>query len=135
MKLNSYKKILIVRLSSLGDILLSTPLIRTLKTTYPELQIDFLLRKEYESTLKFNPHIENLLTIDRNYNRKKLNYSLKSKSYDLIIDLQNNLRSHPSSVYSFCHKLTSQAFFQKHGKMALSIAGNMIQTIPIDNID
>ena len=71
MNLSEYNKILIIRLSSLGDILLTTPFLRTLKLSYPQIKIDFITRREYESTLKYNPHIENLIPLERNYKKEK----------------------------------------------------------------
>lgn len=93
MNLSKINKILIIRLSSLGDVLLTTPLIRTLKSSYPNLQIDFIVRSEYESTLKFNPNINNLITLERNYKKEKVRSQIIKENYDLIVDLQNNLRS------------------------------------------
>jgi len=93
--LSKVNKILIVRLSSLGDILLSTPLIRSLKKKYPHVQVDFLLRKEYSDLLINNPYISSLLLFDRSDKVKNIHLKkeLKKNNYDLIIDLQNNLRS------------------------------------------
>lgn len=93
MELSNLNKVLFIRLSSLGDIILTTPLIRSLKTQYPHFSIDFLLREEFEEVLKFNTHIENLITVNRDYNVREINHQLTSKRYDLVIDLQNNLRS------------------------------------------
>ena len=93
MQLEELNKLLIVRLSSLGDILLTTPFIRTLKHKYPAT-IDFVVREEYKDLLMFNPHLRNILIYNNNKDELK---SLKNKicenNYDLIIDLQNNLRS------------------------------------------
>lgn len=93
MNLSKINKILIIRLSSLGDILLTTPLIRTLKSSHTHIKIDFIVRKEYESTLKYNPHIDNLISLDRDYDKKIIRVQIIKEDYDLIIDLQNNIRS------------------------------------------
>lgn len=94
MKINNCKHILIVRLSSLGDILLTTPLIRSLKKQNPSLQIDFLIRSEYCDLLKANPYISSLHLFSRDdQENKKLKIKLMEMKYDCIIDLQNNLRS------------------------------------------
>ncbi len=93
---NSPHKILIIRLSSIGDILLTTPFIRQLKTRFPLARIDFVVKQEFEELLKFNPHIDNLYTPDfRNdpASLKDLKQRLHANSYDVIIDLHNNLRS------------------------------------------
>ena len=51
------KNILIIRLSSLGDILLTTPVIRSLKKLLPDCNIDYLTKIENKETLEFNPHV------------------------------------------------------------------------------
>lgn len=85
--LRNKNRILIIRLSSLGDILLTTPLIRSIKTQYPQITIDFLLKEQYQNTLNHNKYISNLFLYESDL--KKLN----DYSYDLVIDLQNNFRS------------------------------------------
>lgn len=85
--------ILVIRLSSLGDILLSTPVIRLLKQKYPQAKIDFALKEQYKKSLQFNPHISTLFIYEKDKS-KKLNSDLREKRYDLVIDLQNNFRSH-----------------------------------------
>lgn len=88
------KKILIVRLSSLGDILLATPLIRSIKKKYPDISIDFVLREEYEELLIHNSNINDLYKYAESKLEKQLLFnSIISKKYDLAIDLQNNFRS------------------------------------------
>lgn len=93
-QLKDFKKILIIRLSSLGDILLTTPLIRTIKYVNPEIAIDFLLRNEYKDLLLKNPNINKLYLFTRNdFENLNLLNKLREEQFDLIIDLQNNLRS------------------------------------------
>lgn len=93
MNLLNIKKILIIRLSSLGDILLTTPLIRSLKSQYPHLNIDFIVRSEYQDTITNNPNLNNIIALKRGYDVKELRDEIYQSKYDLIIDLQNNLRS------------------------------------------
>jgi ADP-heptose:LPS heptosyltransferase len=50
LNLDNVNNLLIVRLSSLGDILLTTPLVRTIKNNYPKIEIDFVVREEYQDT-------------------------------------------------------------------------------------
>jgi len=93
-QLDKVNKLLIVRLSSLGDILLTTPLIRTIKQKYPSVEIDFVLREEYKDLLQLNPHIQNLFCYNNEKEKvKNLKDKICDNNYDLIIDLQNNLRS------------------------------------------
>ncbi|MBK8944204.1 MAG: glycosyltransferase family 9 protein [Ignavibacteriae bacterium] len=106
MNLGKINKILIIRLSSLGDILLTSPLIRSLNNQFPNLKIDFLLREEYKDAVIFNPNLNSVISLNRKDNSltvisrefltaksKNKVVNLSSQNYDLVIDLQNNLRS------------------------------------------
>jgi len=86
-------KILIVRLSSLGDVLLTTPVLRSIKKSNPKIEIDFIVRSEYEDALKYNPNISKVFSYIKNGDNKKIFDELIKRNYDLIIDLQNNNRS------------------------------------------
>lgn len=92
--LSKLNKVLIIRLSSLGDILLTTPFIRSLKNQYPKIEIDYIVREEYSDLLKLNPHLNKVFKFKR---EEKDNFTtladINKTKYDLIIDLQNNLRS------------------------------------------
>src|SRR4030065_368410 len=100
-----YQKILVVRLSSLGDILLTTPLIRSLKKTNPKLEIHFLLREEYQDVLINNPHLSKLITIKREDSSSNTKDILSQNKYDFVIDLQNNLRSRNLTSQLNCPKV------------------------------
>jgi lipopolysaccharide heptosyltransferase II len=93
LNLSKLKKVLIVRLSSLGDILLSTPLIRALKEKYPQIEIDFLLKERYKDTLVQNPYLTKIYKYPNTNELSELIEKLKAQNYDLILDLQNNFRS------------------------------------------
>jgi len=89
---NQSQKIAVIRLSSLGDVLLTTPVIRRLKQQYPNSEIDFVVKKQYADVLKFNPNISNIIVYDPG-NVNPIKDEIKNYGYDLIIDLQNNYRS------------------------------------------
>ena len=89
-------KILIIRLSSIGDILLSTPFIRQTRRAFPDSQIDFVTKKQFSELLENNPHINNLIEFDSDtglQGLKKLGSTLIINKYDYVFDLHNNLRS------------------------------------------
>jgi heptosyltransferase-2 len=85
-------KILVIRLSSLGDIILTFPFLKELKTKLPDSQIHFISKDEYEGILKINPHINEIYTVNKN-NLKEIRKFVKSENYDFIFDLHGNLRS------------------------------------------
>jgi len=94
LNLDKVNKLLIVRLSSLGDILLTTPLIRTIKSKYPVIEIDFVVRDEYQGLLKLNPNLSKVHIFYRdNDKNQELKQQLCENSYDMVLDLQNNFRS------------------------------------------
>jgi len=89
-------KILIIRLSSIGDILLTTPFIRQIKKKYPSAQIDYVIKHEFKDLLAFNPHIDTLYSLNLKKDRKalkKLKKTLSARAYDIVFDLHNNIRS------------------------------------------
>ncbi len=84
-------KILILRFSSIGDIVLTTPVIRVLKTQLKEVSIHFATKKQFSSILETNPYIDKLHVLDQN--ESDFIHQLKSEKFDLIIDLHHNLRT------------------------------------------
>jgi heptosyltransferase-2 len=116
---NRPNKIAVIRLSSLGDVLLTSPIIRALKQKYPNSEIDFVVKKQYADVLKFNPNISNVIIYDRDSVD-----SFKNNSYDIIIDLQNNFRSrrliknHDTEVKRF-HKPSLKKFLLVQFKINL----------------
>lgn len=87
------KHILIIRLSSLGDILLTTPLLRALKKKFSDGEISFLCRREYLQAIETNPNISQCFKLDVGVNEEEIIKEIQKFNFDLIIDLQNNFRS------------------------------------------
>ena len=88
-----YKKILIIRLSSLGDVVLTTPIIKELSQKYPDSEIDFLVKSQFVDVVKTNKYLTAVYEFDKSKNYNVLINSLVKNQYDLVIDLQNNIRS------------------------------------------
>jgi lipopolysaccharide heptosyltransferase II len=94
---NPPQKILIIRLSSIGDIILTTPLIRNMKKKFPESTIDFVIKSEFAELLENHPSINNLYQLEKgikNKPLKKIKQQIKNEKYDLIVDLHKNFRSY-----------------------------------------
>lgn len=83
-------RILIVRFSSIGDIVLTTPVIRCLKQQ-TDAEVHFLTKRSFASVLKDNPYIDRLWTIDKEIS--ELSQSLLRESFTHFIDLHGNLRT------------------------------------------
>lgn len=92
----NHPKILVIRLSSIGDILLTSPFIRQTRITFPKAQIDFIVKKNFAELVKFNPHIDRIFELDtakKNSSLALLRQKIKQNKYDYIFDLHNNFRS------------------------------------------
>ena len=88
-------KILIIRFSSLGDILLASPLLRVLHRSFPRTRVDFLLKAEYADLVRYHPAVTSVLTLpaDGSEDLKALRHQIRAERYDVILDLHNSLRS------------------------------------------
>jgi heptosyltransferase-2 len=89
-------KILIIRLSSIGDILLTTQFIRLLRNKFPAAGIDYLVKNEYVRLLQDNPHLNRVIEYDTGTVSGRLpalRKMIKRNGYDYILDLHNNWRS------------------------------------------
>jgi ADP-heptose:LPS heptosyltransferase len=83
-------KILIIRFSSIGDIVLTSPVVRCLKKQLGA-EVHFLTKKNFEKILFPNPYIDRVFSIEKHI--KEVINNLKSMDYDCVIDLHNNLRT------------------------------------------
>lgn len=84
-------KILVLRFSSIGDIVLTTPVIRCLKTQLEDCELHFCTKKGYASILEANPYIDRLHLLEDSLD--ELIGQFKKEKFDYIIDLHNNLRT------------------------------------------
>ncbi|MCK9207654.1 MAG: glycosyltransferase family 9 protein [Salinivirgaceae bacterium] len=84
-------KFLIVRFSSIGDIVLTTPVIRGLKQQVEEAQVHFLTKPQFAAILSENPYIDKLITLKEPISETIR--EIESEEYDYIIDLHHNLRT------------------------------------------
>lgn len=90
-------KILIIRSSSIGDILLATPLLRLLRQKYRTASIDFIVKKQFHDLLRMNPNIDHIHTFDPHAGISalvELKKRIVDRRYDLVIDVHDNFRSH-----------------------------------------
>jgi len=103
-------KILIVKLGSLGDIILSTAALRAIREKFPQenYKISFLTGEESKDILLRSPYIDELLVCDLKNKDKGLvglwgmGRILRNKNFDLVIDLQNSRASHSLAYLSGC---------------------------------
>lgn len=85
-------RILIVRFSSIGDIVLTTPVIRAIANQWTGgAEVHFLCKRNFEEVLQGNPHIHKIWTIDRSVG--EITDELRECKFRLVVDLHRNLRS------------------------------------------
>jgi ADP-heptose:LPS heptosyltransferase len=84
-------KILIIRFSSIGDIVLTTPVIRCLKKQVEGATIHYLTKATYAAILEANPFIDHIHTLATDI--QETIEGLQAENFDLVVDLHHNLRS------------------------------------------
>jgi ADP-heptose:LPS heptosyltransferase len=84
-------KVLILRFSSIGDIVLTTPVIRALSTHSADIEVHYATKATYAGILEENPYISQVHVLDQSLS--SLVSKLKKEKFDLVIDLHNNLRT------------------------------------------
>ena len=106
--MQSVNKILIIRFSSFGDIVLTSPLIRSLRAKYPDALIDFLVKSEFTELVKFNPNLSAVFELKSSDigELRKLKKKVRNERYDIILDLHNSLRSRYVRSYSGAKKVS-----------------------------
>ena len=84
-------KFLIIRLSSIGDIVLTTPVVRCLKQQVEDAEIHYLTKKQNQGIIASNPYVSKVHVFEGDLD--KTIAELKTEQFDYVIDLHNNLRS------------------------------------------
>ncbi|MCB2378062.1 glycosyltransferase family 9 protein [Hymenobacter sp. BT635] len=84
-------KILVLRFSSIGDIVLTTPVVRALKQQVPGAQVHFCTKPAYRSIIEPNPYVDKAHYLTGTLG--ELVAELKAEQFDFIVDLHNNLRT------------------------------------------
>ena len=121
------KRLLVIRFSSLGDVVLVTGVIRLFKENNSNIIIDILTFDEYKDVFKNHPSISEVISIDRKllyfkFFKKIVNVT---QNYDYIVDLQKNIKTLPLSVIRFsnyysCNKFSFKRRLFVHFKMCKS---------------
>ena len=115
-------KILVVRFSSIGDIVLTTPVVRMLKKQL-NAQVHYLTKSSYVSLLKNNPYIDLVYQIENSIS--EVIADLKKEKYDYVIDLHSNLRT---QILKFRLGMPAKSFNK------LNMEKFMLTNFKLDNI-
>jgi predicted lipopolysaccharide heptosyltransferase III len=104
LRMNAVRKILVIKLRAIGDVVLSTAVLPNLRSAFPASQIHFLVESAGQEVLDGNPYIDRIIILPRKewedlprrtaYRENLLFIKrLRSQHYDLVIDLFGNPRS------------------------------------------
>jgi len=96
--LPDYKKILVIRFSSFGDIVLAYPFLSGLKKLYPDSEINFLVKEKFSPLLKMHPAVDKIINF-KNESVSELRKIIGENNFDIIFDIHKNLRSFFSTVF------------------------------------
>ncbi len=97
--MDKIKKILIIRLRKIGDIVLTTPSIEAIRQLFPTAKIDYLVENPYGELIENHPFIDTPVTINRNDSIFKIKKIFKDKEYDILYDMHGGPRASAISLF------------------------------------
>lgn len=101
-----YKTILVINMLHIGDLLLATPALRTLRANFPDAHIALLADAKIDALVRYNQNIDELISVDKKgYHNKLGNYlklilDIRKRHFDLVINLHPNERASALAAYS-----------------------------------
>lgn len=84
-------KILVVRFSSIGDVVLTTPILRCIKQQLKDVELHYLTKQNFLNVIENNPYVDRFFAIKGGLN--EIIPQLKKENYDYVIDLHHNVRT------------------------------------------
>ncbi|MDP8266125.1 MAG: lipopolysaccharide heptosyltransferase II [Candidatus Aceula meridiana] len=103
-------KILVIKLSALGDVILIMPSLKALRERFPLAKISCLVKKDFREILQRCPYLDEVIVYDPVHKHKgfwgfgKIIKKLRRYRFDKVIDFQNNRKSHLLAFLSLCHE-------------------------------
>ena len=90
-----FRSIAVLRLSSLGDVVLTLPVVRALRAAWPGAKLHYWVKEEYADLLRFDPDVDHLRLLERDARSLEdlVSMSAELEDCDLIVDLQGNSRT------------------------------------------
>lgn len=90
------EKILLLRLSALGDVVLTSPLIRALRQRFPHARIDFVIKKDFAELVAHHPQLNAVHCVEPEHGLRglaQLGRQLRGARYEVVLDLHRNFRT------------------------------------------
>jgi lipopolysaccharide heptosyltransferase II len=91
--------VLLIRLRLIGDVVLSTPVIRALRRAFPDAKLTYLVERDAAPVVQGNPHLDEVLVVERTrgiarlLDDVRLAWQLRRRRFDLVIDMHGGPRS------------------------------------------
>ena len=111
----NYKNILVINLMHIGDLMLVTPVLRTLRTNYPSARLTLLADKKLRDLVEYNPHIDECMLIDKKGADDHFSsffrfiLGVRRKKFDLVINLHRNERASAIAAFSGAKRIVGYA--------------------------
>jgi ADP-heptose:LPS heptosyltransferase len=92
-------RVLLIRLRLIGDVVLSTPVIRALRRAFPEARLSYLVERDAAAVVTGNPHLDEVLIVERSrglmrvIDDLRLAWMLRRRRFDVVIDMHGGPRS------------------------------------------
>src|SRR5690348_5491950 len=93
-------KILVIRLSSLGDVVLTLPVFRALRQAWPKARVTVLVKEEFADVLAMNSDIDHCLLLRRGESLPSIVQRVRKERFDIVLDLHSNMRSWVVRLFS-----------------------------------
>lgn len=112
---STYRNILVINLMHIGDLMLVTPVLRTLRANYPGARLTLLADKKLRDLVEFNPHIDECMLIDKkgedNHPGSFFRFILavRRKKFDLVVNLHRNERASALAAFSGAGRIVGYA--------------------------
>jgi len=123
-------KILVIRFSSMGDIIYTTPVVRCLKQQLPDAEIHFLTKPAFRYIYDNNPHLDKLLLLKPSLSDTIKD--IKAEQYDYLVDLHTNLRT---SIIKLRTGIKSFTYDKQRLRKWLSLKFNLKLVPPVHLVD
>jgi len=113
--MKDYKNILVINLMHIGDLMLATPVLRTLRANYPQARISILVDKKLADLVRCNKHIDECLLIDKKGQDNSIGGivryigRIRQKHFDLVINLHRNERASAIAAFSGAKRIVGYA--------------------------
>ena len=100
------RSVLIIQTAFIGDVILATALVEQIQMEYPDVKIDFLLKKQWASLLKNNPHITQVYKLDKSKKKDLLRCirEVRKQKYDYVINCHRHFSSGFITTFSGARK-------------------------------